>query len=177
MSGRQTWVSAQKGHNILSDRWIALKFLQGFPEAVFCGVDMEWLLGDEDVWSDDLQYRLKKAITFDSTVARSQIFTGVSGGCFPYVRYGMASQLWGCLFGRTWVSAQKGHNFWSHRWIALKFLLGFPQAIFIGVPMEWLLGVEDMLSVELEYRLKRDITFDSTVLKFLQGFPEHVFPG
>jgi hypothetical protein len=54
---------------------------------------MEWLLGDEDVWSDDLQYRLKRAITFDSTVARSQIFTGVSGGCFPYVRYGMASQL------------------------------------------------------------------------------------
>jgi len=43
--------------------------------------------------------------------------------------------------------------------------------------MEWLLGDEDMLSVELKYRLKRDKTFDSTVLKFLQGFPEHIFPG
>jgi hypothetical protein len=29
---------------------------------------MEWLLGDEDVWSVELAYRLKKAITFDPTV-------------------------------------------------------------------------------------------------------------
>ena len=39
--------------------------------------------------------------------------------------------------------------------------------------MEWLLGDEDMLSVELEYRLKRDITFDSTVgslSNFYKGF-------
>jgi hypothetical protein len=44
MSGRQPSVSVQKGHNILSDRWIALKFLQGFREAFFIGVDIEWLL-------------------------------------------------------------------------------------------------------------------------------------
>jgi hypothetical protein len=49
MSGRQPWVSDQKGHNFLSDRLIALKFFQGFREAVFFGVVMEWLLGDEDV--------------------------------------------------------------------------------------------------------------------------------
>jgi len=29
---------------------------------------MEWLLGDEDVWSVELQYRVKRAITFDPTV-------------------------------------------------------------------------------------------------------------
>jgi hypothetical protein len=29
---------------------------------------MEWLLGDEDVWSVELKYRLKKAITFDPTI-------------------------------------------------------------------------------------------------------------
>jgi hypothetical protein len=29
---------------------------------------MEWLLGDEDVWSIELEYRLKMAITFDPTV-------------------------------------------------------------------------------------------------------------
>jgi hypothetical protein len=45
-----------------------LKFLHGFPEVVFRGVDMEWLLGDEDVWSVGLQYRVKRAITFDPTV-------------------------------------------------------------------------------------------------------------
>jgi hypothetical protein len=43
-----------KGHNILSDRGIALKFLEGFLEAVFLGLDMEWLLGDENVWSVEL---------------------------------------------------------------------------------------------------------------------------
>jgi hypothetical protein len=51
MSGRQPWVSTQKGHNFWSDRLIALKFLHGFPETVFRGLDMEWLLGDKDVWS------------------------------------------------------------------------------------------------------------------------------
>jgi hypothetical protein len=32
-----------------------------FPQAVFLGVAMAWLLGDEDVWSTVLEYRLKKA--------------------------------------------------------------------------------------------------------------------
>jgi hypothetical protein len=41
MSGQQPSVSTLKRHNFLSDRWIALKFLQGFPEAVFLGVAME----------------------------------------------------------------------------------------------------------------------------------------
>jgi hypothetical protein len=45
-----------------------LKFLQGFPEAVFRGVYMECLLGDEDVWSTEQEYRLKKAITIGPTV-------------------------------------------------------------------------------------------------------------
>jgi hypothetical protein len=54
MSGRQPWVSAQKGHNFLSDRWITLKCLQGFPEAVFFGQAMESMFSDEDVWSPTL---------------------------------------------------------------------------------------------------------------------------
>jgi hypothetical protein len=41
---------------------------QIFLEAVFLGVAMESLLGDEDVLSLVLEYRLKKAITFDLTV-------------------------------------------------------------------------------------------------------------
>jgi hypothetical protein len=36
---------------------------------------MEWLHGDEDVWSVELEYRLKRAIPFDQTVDRAQIFT------------------------------------------------------------------------------------------------------
>jgi len=35
---------------------------------------MEWLLGDEDVWSVKLEYRLKRALTFDSTVGSCSNF-------------------------------------------------------------------------------------------------------
>jgi hypothetical protein len=41
---------------------------QRFPEAVFLRVAMECLLGEENVWSPVLEYRLKTAITFDLTV-------------------------------------------------------------------------------------------------------------
>jgi hypothetical protein len=53
---------------------------QNFPEAVLVGVAMEWLLGDEDVWSPVLEYRLKRAISFDSIVGSRLKF---SKGCFP----------------------------------------------------------------------------------------------
>jgi hypothetical protein len=46
-----------------------------FPEAIFLGVAMEWLLDDEDVWSVKLEYRLKRVIAFDPTVgSRSKYF-------------------------------------------------------------------------------------------------------
>jgi hypothetical protein len=48
-----------------------------FPQAVFLGVAMEWLLDDEDVWSVEIDYRLKRAIAFDPTVgSRSKFFRG-----------------------------------------------------------------------------------------------------
>ena len=43
---------------------------------------MEWLLGDEDVWSPGLEYRLKRAITFDPNVGSRSKF---SKSCFPWV--------------------------------------------------------------------------------------------
>jgi hypothetical protein len=39
----------------------------------------------------------------------------------------------------------------------------FREVVFLRVAMEWLLGCEDVLSVELEFRLKRSIPFDQTV--------------
>ena len=53
------------------------------------GVAMEWLLGDEDVWSVELEYRLKRTITFDLTVGSRSKF---SRGCFPWGIYGMATR-------------------------------------------------------------------------------------
>ena len=47
---------------------------QKFPEAVFLRVAMELLLGDEDVWSPELEYRLKKALAFDLIVGSHSNF-------------------------------------------------------------------------------------------------------
>jgi hypothetical protein len=50
---------------------------QNFQEAVSVRVAMECPLGDEDVWSPVLEYRLKSAITFDPIVgSRSKVYRG-----------------------------------------------------------------------------------------------------
>jgi hypothetical protein len=53
---------------------------QTFTDVVFLMVAVEWLLGDEDVWSVELEYRLKRAIPFDPTVGSLSNFCV---GCFP----------------------------------------------------------------------------------------------
>jgi hypothetical protein len=40
----------------------------------------------------------------------------------------------------------------------------FTDVVFLMVAVEWLFSDEDVLSVELEYRLKRAIPFDQTVV-------------
>jgi hypothetical protein len=40
-----------KGHKFRSDRWIGIKLLLGFPDALFHVVDEESILGDDEVWS------------------------------------------------------------------------------------------------------------------------------
>jgi hypothetical protein len=53
---------------------------QTFTKAVFHRAAMEWLLGHEDVWSVELEYRLKSAIPVDPIVgSRSNFYRG----CFP----------------------------------------------------------------------------------------------
>ena len=108
-----------------------LKFLQRFLEAVFPGFDMKWLLGDEDVWSIELEYRLKRALSFNLTVgSRLNFYRG-------FQRLFSLGMLWNHYSetrtsGRhPWVLAQKGHNILSDRWIALKFFQGFPEAVFL----------------------------------------------
>jgi hypothetical protein len=172
MSGRQPWVQAQKGHKSLSDRWITLKFLQGFREAVFRGIYTECLLSDKDVWSTEQEHRLKRAITFGPTVGSHSNF------CMGFQWLFSLGKLWNRwvirMSGRQpWVSAQKGNNFWSDRLIALKILLWFSEGCFhwgsCGIAVQW----RGCLVPTLEYRLKRAITFDPTVwslLKFYCGF-------
>jgi hypothetical protein len=61
MSGRANLTIGSKGLSLLIR---PLDNAQIFPEAVLLGVDMEWLLGDEVVWSPVLEYRLKWAMPF-----------------------------------------------------------------------------------------------------------------
>jgi len=46
------------GHSFGSDRWISLKSLQEFPDAVFLGVDVESPLGQVDVASLEIRLRV-----------------------------------------------------------------------------------------------------------------------
>jgi hypothetical protein len=57
-----------KGHNFPSDRWIATKLLQEFPDELFHGVDEESILDDDEVWSSQAGWMGRKAITFHPTV-------------------------------------------------------------------------------------------------------------
>jgi hypothetical protein len=41
-------VTVQNSHKFQSDRWIAIKLLLQFPDALFHGVDEESILGDDE---------------------------------------------------------------------------------------------------------------------------------
>jgi len=45
-----------KGHNFRSDRWIAIKLLLEFPDALFHAVDEGSILGDDEVWSSQARW-------------------------------------------------------------------------------------------------------------------------
>ena len=73
---------------------------------------------------------------------------------------------------------QKGHNFWSDRWIAPKFLQDFPEVIFLGVAMESLLNEEEVWSGQTWVTTIKRHNFSSyrwIALKYLQVFSEVVF--
>ena len=50
-----------------------------FTYVVFLMVVVEWVLGDEDIWFVELEYRLKRAIPFNPTVGSLSNFYL---GCF-----------------------------------------------------------------------------------------------
>jgi hypothetical protein len=77
MSGLSNFSIGSKGPYILIQ---LLDRSQTFTEVVFLRVVMEWLLGDEDVWSVELECPLKRAIPFDLIVGSLSNFYG---SCFP----------------------------------------------------------------------------------------------
>jgi len=67
-------MDGSKGHNFRSDRWIAIKLLLEFPDALFHGVDEESILGDDEVWSIQAGWTVRQAIIFDLTVGSRSNF-------------------------------------------------------------------------------------------------------
>jgi len=59
-------VTVRKGNNFRSDRWIAIKLLLEFADALFHGVDEESLLGDDKVWSSQAGWTVRKGHNFRS---------------------------------------------------------------------------------------------------------------
>jgi hypothetical protein len=53
-------MDGSKGHNFQSDRWIAIKLLQEFPDELFNGVDEESILGDDEVWSSQAGWTVER---------------------------------------------------------------------------------------------------------------------
>jgi hypothetical protein len=58
--GRARLDGRPKGHNFRSDRWIAIKLLQEFPDELFHGVDEESILGDDEVWSSQAGWTVER---------------------------------------------------------------------------------------------------------------------
>jgi len=74
VSSLETGVRVRKGHIFGSERWISLKILQEFPDAVLLGVDVESLLGDARYRRARPEYQFQRAITFDPSVGSPSKF-------------------------------------------------------------------------------------------------------
>jgi len=64
VSALETSVPVPMGRNFRSDRWIALKFLQEFPDAVLLPVDVELLLGVAEVSALETSVPVRKGRNF-----------------------------------------------------------------------------------------------------------------
>jgi len=56
----------RKGHNVRSDRGIALKLLLEYPDVLLHGVDKELILADDEVWSSQAGWTVRKGHNFRS---------------------------------------------------------------------------------------------------------------
>jgi hypothetical protein len=60
---------------------------------------------------------------------------------------------------QTRVPVPKGLNFGSDCWIALKFLLEFPDTVFLGADVESLLGEAKVSSLQNRVAVRKGHTF------------------
>jgi len=139
-------MDSSKGHNFRSDRWIAIKLLLEFPDALFHGVDEESILDDDEVWSRQAGWTVLKAITFHPTVgSRSNYYWSFR---MPFSTHWMRNRY--SVMMRTGPARLDGRferdNFRSDRWIAIKLLLEFSDALFHGVDEGSIVGDDEVWS-------------------------------
>jgi hypothetical protein len=119
---------------------MAIKLLQEFPNALFHALDEESILGDDEVWSSLTGWTGRKAITFDPTVESGLNFYWSFRMHFYMEwmrnRYSMMMRS-----GRARLDGRS-----KGRWIAIKLLLEFPDALFHGVDEESILGDDEVWS-------------------------------
>jgi hypothetical protein len=53
-------MDGSKGHNFRFDRWIGMKLLLEFPDALLHGVDEESILDDDEVWSSQAGWTVER---------------------------------------------------------------------------------------------------------------------
>jgi len=64
VSALETSVPVGRGRNFSSAHWIAVKFLQEFPDAVFLAVDVKSLFGEAEVSSLETRVPVPKGRNF-----------------------------------------------------------------------------------------------------------------
>jgi len=93
VSSRQTRVRVRKSYNFCSDRWITIKIIEEFSDAVFVGVDVESLLVEVEVLSFQTRVLVRKVHNFRSdrwiTLQNNRRVLGL---CFPWSRCGIATR-------------------------------------------------------------------------------------
>jgi hypothetical protein len=164
VSSLGTRVPVRKGHDFWSYSWIAFKFLQEFPEAVFLAVHVESLLGEAEVSTVESRVPVRKGHNFwsDRWIALKFLHE------FPeavFLVIDVESLLVEAEVSslETRVPVRKGNKFWSDRWIALKFLQEFPEAVFLEYMWNRYSMRRRSRHWRPEYRFERAITFDATV--------------
>jgi len=140
-----------------------MKLLLEFPDALFHGVDKGSILGDDEVRSSQASWTGRKAITFDPTVGSRSNFYWSFRMPFSMERMRDRYSVMMRSVEPGLMDGLKGHNFRSDRWIAIKLLLEFPDALFHAVDEGSILGDDEVWSSQARWTGRKAITFDPTV--------------
>jgi len=132
-----------------------MKLLLEFPDAVFHEVDLGSILGDDEVWSSQASWTVRKAITFDPTVGSRSNFYWSFRMLFSMERMRDRYSVMMRSVETGWMDSLKGYNFRSDRWIVIKLLLEFLDALFHAVDEGSILGDDEVCRARLDGRVER----------------------